>query len=36
MALVKVAMRKNGRCKRGSRHVKGRRGCFRSAMGKKK
>jgi hypothetical protein len=27
--LVKVAARVNGRCKKGSRHVKGRKGCFR-------
>lgn len=28
--LVKVASRKNGRCKVGSKHVKGRKGCFRA------
>lgn len=28
--LVKVKARVNGRCKMGSRHVKGRKGCFRS------
>lgn len=27
--LVKVTARVNGRCKKGSRHVKGRKGCFR-------
>jgi hypothetical protein len=30
MALKKVASRKNGTCKPGSRHVKNRSGCFRS------
>ncbi len=24
----KVASRKNGRCKKGSKHVKGKKGCF--------
>lgn len=28
--LVKVKARKNGHCKRGSRHQKGRKGCYRS------
>jgi hypothetical protein len=36
MALVKVSARVNGRCKRGSRHVKNRKGCYRSSMGGKK
>lgn len=36
MALVKVRARVNGRCKRGSRHVKGRKGCFKANMGKRK
>lgn len=36
MALVKVAARVNGRCKPRSRHVKNRKGCYRSTMGKKK
>lgn len=30
MALVKVASRKNGRCKVGSRHHKGRKGCYKA------
>jgi hypothetical protein len=30
MALIKVSARKNGRCKIGSRHVKGRKGCFKA------
>lgn len=29
MAMVKVSARVNGRCKRGSRHMKGRKGCWR-------
>lgn len=29
MALVKVKAKASGGCKRGSRHVKGRKGCFR-------
>jgi hypothetical protein len=39
MALVRVKAFKNGRCRRGSRHVKGRAGCWglsKSMMGKKK
>lgn len=39
MALIKVAAKVNGGCKRGSRHVKGRKGCWRpskSSMGRKK
>lgn len=30
MAYIKVSARKNGRCKIGSRHVKGRKGCYRA------
>jgi hypothetical protein len=29
MAMVKVKARLNGTCKVGSRHMKGRKGCFR-------
>jgi hypothetical protein len=29
MALVKVRAKVDGHCRRGSRHVKGRKGCFR-------
>ncbi len=38
MALVRVKARVNGRCNRGSRHVKGRSGCWRpsKSMGSKK
>lgn len=28
MAMVKIKARLNGRCKRGSRHMKGRKGCW--------
>lgn len=37
--LVKIKMKPSGACRRGSRHVKGRKGCWRktgSSMGKKK
>jgi len=40
--LVKVTARKNGRCRKNSRYVKGRKGCYRqsgssmSGNGKKK
>lgn len=34
MAMVKVKMRLNGRCPKKSRHVKGRKGCWRT--GKRK
>jgi hypothetical protein len=37
--LIKVKAKVNGRCKLGSRHVKGRKGCWRasrSSMGKRK
>lgn len=37
--LIKVKSFKNGRCRKGSRHVKNRRGCFREttvSMGAKK
>lgn len=27
--LIKVKSKSNGHCKRGSRHAKGRKGCFR-------
>lgn len=36
MAYVKVSARVNGRCKPRSRHIKGRKGCYRANMGKKK
>jgi hypothetical protein len=36
MALVKVAARKNGHCKKGSRRMKGRKGCWRKPKGKRK
>jgi hypothetical protein len=29
--LVKVKAKANGHCKRGSRYVKGRKGCYRSS-----
>ncbi len=28
---IKVSARKNGHCKRGSRHLKGRKGCYRNS-----
>lgn len=31
MAYIKVKARMNGACKRGTRHLKGRRGCFRKS-----
>jgi hypothetical protein len=37
--MVKVRSRVNGRCRRGSRHMKGRKGCYRKSnthMGGKK
>lgn len=38
--MVKVSSFKNGRCRPGSRHLKGRKGCFRPSkshgMGSKK
>ena len=36
MALVKKAARKNGHCKKGSRRVKGRKGCWAKSGGAKK
>ena len=37
MALVKVKARVNGQCMRGTRHVKGRKGCFKkTGMGRRK
>lgn len=32
--LVKTNMFKNGRCGKGSRHVKGRKGCWRESRAK--
>ena len=29
MASIKVKAKLNGQCKRGSRHMKGRKGCYR-------
>lgn len=40
MAMVRIKMRANGTCRKGSRHVKGRNGCWGkrggSSMGKKR
>ena len=34
--MKKVAARKNGRCKKGSRHVKGKKGCYAPSRKKRK
>jgi hypothetical protein len=40
MAMVRIKMKANGQCRRGSRHVKGRKGCWGkrggAGMGRKK
>jgi hypothetical protein len=39
MSLIRVKMRADGTCRKGSKHYKGRKGCLRkskSSMGKRK
>lgn len=35
MALIKVKAKLSGHCGLGARHVKGKKGCYRSTMGSK-